>query len=376
MASRLSNITLLVAQYCNLRCRYCYAAGGDYGMPSQRMTAATLQRSLERLLPLAGPRLTLSFFGGEPLLNLPLLQKTAILAQHLGNEAGTETRFALTTNGTLLEGRALDFICNHVDSLAVSLDGNAAVTDGARRFRLGKESVHSKVTIGLARLRAAGVPFSLRATVTPETAPFLAESAEYLAGLGAVSLRIVPDFSGATWSDAALEALVNGFETVHRVALTRALNGSIPLGGEALYPILENRLHGIVRKRPCMAGEGIVAVAANGTLYPCDHFVGRAEYAMGNVHDSDFPGATFTRVQERLASNITTARPTCRDCTVRDICGGECPAATLNSTGDAATHNLAFCRFKRKTTEQLQILLKQISATGEFPSALRRLVET
>ncbi len=372
MANKLANITLLVAQCCNLRCRYCYAGGGDYGMPTQRMTATTLRRSLEQLLPLAGPRLTLSFFGGEPLLNLPLLQRAVILAQRLGEKAGTDIRFALTTNGTLLEGRALEFVRRHVNSLAVSLDGNAAVNDGTRRFRLGNGSVHAKVVIGLARLRATGASFSLRATVTPETAPFLAESAEYLAGLGAVSLRIVPDFGATTWPENALEALVNGFEAVHRVALTRALNGHSPLGGEALYPILENRLHGIIRTRPCMAGEEVVAVAANGDLYPCDHFVGRAEYAMGNVYDPDFPGPAFTRVQERLAANTTAVRPVCQECTVRDICGGECPAV---ATEDTATPDATFCCFKHETTRRLLLLLEQASLAGELPTALRQLVE-
>jgi uncharacterized protein len=371
--ARLANVTLLVAQACNLRCGYCYADGGSYGAPAQRMAATTLKRALERLLPLAGPRLTLSFFGGEPLLNLPLLEAAVLLGRRLGETAGVEVRFALTTNGTLLEGRALEFVTRHVDFLAVSLDGEAAVTDRARRFRRGRGSVHARVCAGLERLRAAGVPFGLRATVTPGNAPFLTESAGHLAGQGPVSLRLVPDF-GAAWSEPALAALVAGFDSLHREALARGLTGHVPLGGEALFPLLDHRVHGTARERPCSAGEAVVAVAADGAVYPCDHFVGNAAFRMGSVHDGDFPGPVFSRVQARLAANTVAARPACRECQVSHLCGGECPAVVAEEGSIAGAHG-AFCRFRRETTARLQALLDEVAPVGELPAPLRALVE-
>lgn len=373
--ARLANVTLLVAQACNLRCRYCYADGGSYGAPAQRMAATTLKRALERLLPMAGPRLTLSFFGGEPLLNLPLLEAAVLLGRRLEEATGVELRFALTTNGTLLEGRALEFVTRHVDFLAVSLDGEAAVTDQARRFRRGGDSVHASVTAGLARLRAAGVPFGLRATVTPESAPWLAESAEHLAGLGPVSLRLVPDFGATPWPEPALAALVAGFDTLHREALARALAGHAPLGGEALYPLLAHRVRGAVRDRPCAAGEAVVAVAADGAVYPCDHFVGNAAFRMGSVHDGDFPGPDFTRVRARLAANTVATRPACRECGVSHLCGGECPAVAAAGGDGIAGADSAFCRFKRETGAGLEALLEQAAPAGELPPSLRALGE-
>ncbi len=369
--SQLCNITLLVAQSCNLSCCYCYAQGGYYGGKQRHMQEGTLRLALERLLPLAASRVTLSFFGGEPLLNLPLMRRAVTLARRLGEEAGCEVRFALTTNGTLLDDAVIEFIREHIGSLAVSLDGETGVNDEARRFRRGSESVHDRVVNGLARLRSAGVPFALRATLTPLNASFTAQSARHLVAQEPVSLRMVPDFGGGDWSMASLSALVEGFATLHGDALERALEGGQPHGAEALYPLLENLLHDRVRKRPCEAGETILAVAADGSVYPCDHFVGRVDYCMGRVQDRDFPGPRFAWVQQRLEARIQASRTVCRVCPVKGLCGGQCPAIT----GSGAPSLTGHCRFKRETLTDLRERLDRLSPDGVLPASLSRLVD-
>lgn len=368
--NRLCNLILLVAQSCNLHCRYCYAGGGHYGGSPRRMEAQTLQTALERLLPLAAPRVTLSFFGGEPLLNLPLMEQAVVMARRLGEEAGREVRFALTTNGTLLDAPAVAWIREHIGSLAVSLDGETAVNDEARRFRRGGGSVHDRVLEGLARLLEAGIPFALRATLTPANAPWLLRSARHLAAQGAVSLRLLPDF-GVSWPAQSLVALTEGFAALHREALERVLGGGQPHGAEGLYALLERRLQGRVRERPCEAGEAMVAVAADGSVYPCDHFVGRSHYCMGRVQERGFPGPGFQRVRQRLTAEMQAARAACGSCSVGALCGGECPAVI----GPGERPGAAFCRFKRETLSDLGNRLDRLSPDGVLPVAFERLLE-
>jgi uncharacterized protein len=369
--NRLCNIILLVAQSCNLHCRYCYAKGGDYGGAQRLMQEQTLACALEKLLPLSAPRVTVSFFGGEPLLNLPLMRRAVGLAHGLGEAAGRKVRFALTTNGTLLDDEAIGFIREHIDSLAVSLDGEAPVNDEERRFRRGNGSVHSRVLESLARLRAAGVPFALRATLTPRNAPFVLPSARHLAALEPVSLRMLPNFADDDWSSATLRALTEGFDGLHRDALERLLEGGEPLGAEALYPLLENRIHGRVPERPCEVGQAMLTVAADGSVYPCDHFVGRPEYCMGWVQAQDFPGAGFERVQLRLAERITRSRAACGGCSAKALCGGQCPAAAASD----AVSRAAFCYFKRSIFADLQARLDRLSPQGVLPEPIVRQVD-
>jgi uncharacterized protein len=369
--NRLCNIVLLVAQSCNLRCRYCYAKGGDYGGEQLFMQEQTLGYALEKLLPLSSPRVTVSFFGGEPLLNLSLMRRAVGLARQLGEAAGRKMRFAMTTNGTLIDDEAICFIREHIDSLAVSLDGEAAVNDVERRFRRGNGSVHSLVLESLARLKAAGVPFSLRATLTPHNALFVLSSARHLAALEPVSLRMVPDFAYDDWTRTTLRTLTKGFDGLHRDALKRLLDGGEPLGAEALFPLLENRIHGRMRERPCEVGKAFLAVAADGLVYPCDHFVGRPEYCMGRVQAQDFPGVGFERVQLRLAEEITRSRIACEGCSAKAFCGGRCPATEVSDAASRA----AFCYFKQTILADLQDRLDQLSVKGVLPDPIVRQVE-
>jgi uncharacterized protein len=69
-------LSLELTKGCNLRCGYCYyAARPDAYEPLTKMSAATAEQSVELLLADGDPHkpLHLHLFGGEPLLNFPLL---------------------------------------------------------------------------------------------------------------------------------------------------------------------------------------------------------------------------------------------------------------------------------------------------------------
>src|SRR5262245_40096211 len=72
------HITVLTTLQCNFACDYCFQGDhGDYNKFAEKMTletavraAAWVERELDRVSP---ERVTLMFFGGEPLLNLPVM---------------------------------------------------------------------------------------------------------------------------------------------------------------------------------------------------------------------------------------------------------------------------------------------------------------
>ncbi len=79
---RLRRLTVNIANTCNLACRYCYAAGGNYALPDALLSG-------ERAAELVGEALrlwdveTLMFFGGVPSLNPDAIVEVCLLVTEL-----------------------------------------------------------------------------------------------------------------------------------------------------------------------------------------------------------------------------------------------------------------------------------------------------
>lgn len=367
MSETLRNLYLVVAQECNLACSYCYAAGGGFGQPPRQMSAATMRRGLERLLPLAGERLTLSFFGGEPLLNFPLLEEAVRFAGHLAAETGRALSFALTTNGTLFDEARLAFIERQIDYLAVSLDGDVQA-NGGRVFHDGRPAF-PVILENLARLRQRGIPFSLRATVTPANVGQAVATVDFLAGLGAQSVRLLPA-QGANWSASDRQRLRQVMVDINRRGLQALLAGEPPAACEHALRLAAQKVAGHDAERPCLAGGGILAMAADGVLYPCEHFVGVEAMAMGHV--DGYPNAHSRRIAERFAAATTALRPRCRQCAVRDACGGQCYAEAYWENGCIEQPATDYCARVRTTFRVLAPMLGEGMADAAQATHLRQ----
>jgi uncharacterized protein len=369
MADGICNVYLNLAQKCNLSCSYCYADGGGFGREERLMEQRTMERALERLVPHGGS-LVVSFFGGEPLLNFHLLRSAVEYGDRLARERGAEVRYALTTNGTVMSDEMLAFLKAHIAHVAVSLDGVAAVTDRQRRFRNGGRSVHDAVRETLGRLREAGIRFGLRGTVTESAAGEVATTARYLAGLGSESVRLAPAFSAMGWDERPFDTLVEALGELEVDALRQFAAGAVPVTGEHLFKVVPRVFGGEPRRYPCSAGREVVAVAADGGVYPCDHFIGHEAFLMGNVHDTEWPGARFHAVRRRMEENDTGRRGNCGRCGVNDICGGECPAQSLLVSGEIRHPSAQHCALMHRLSERL---LREIGTLTVDPAAERRL---
>jgi uncharacterized protein len=153
-------LTLEVTDRCNLRCRYCVFSGGySHRRPhgTVDMTWETASAAIELYFSIgeSNPEgYWVSFYGGEPLLNIGLIQKAIDSAKREGDARGRPVRFNLTTNGTLLDERAVDCLSANSVGLLVSLDGDAANHD-RNRVRPGGRGTHGTVMSMLEHLRRA-----------------------------------------------------------------------------------------------------------------------------------------------------------------------------------------------------------------------------
>ncbi|MGH3822908.1 MAG: radical SAM protein [Pseudonocardiaceae bacterium] len=315
-------LSLAVAQKCNLGCTYCYAQGGSFGGPATSMALDTALASVDLLFSnvAAGERVNLSFLGGEPLMNRPVIRAATTHARTIAAQRGVDVTFSITTNGTQLRVDDGEFFEEHGFAVTVSLDGTGAVHDRLRPFRGGRGSF-SQVIERVAPLleRQRRMQISARVTVTPENLE-LKQTLDAFVALGFHSVGFSPLLRSPT-----------GRHELGAAELTTMLEGMVSCGAEferrvvagERYPFANavnamREIHrGTHRPYPCGAGAGYLGVSASGELAACHRFVGEDSGALGDLVD----GVDRARQARWLRERHVHRQEPCRSCWARYLCG-------------------------------------------------------
>lgn len=143
----LKQLVFEVTDACNLRCRYCAYGDLYYGYDNRSTKNLTFELCKTTIDYLAAiwkkgtpssqcPHTYVSFYGGEPLLNMPLIEQITNYMQSL--EVDRQFSFTITTNGMLLD-RYMDYLVGNRFHILISLDGDE-VGNGFRLTPSGKNS--------------------------------------------------------------------------------------------------------------------------------------------------------------------------------------------------------------------------------------------
>ncbi len=364
-AFAVSNVVLFLTQTCNLRCVYCYGEGGEYGERGS-MSERTALAAVDWLLDNSGDahKVHLGFFGGEPLLEFPLLQRVVAYAREQAAARGKEVTFGMTTNATLLDDEMTAFIAQERIEVLVSFDGPPEVHDGQRPFRDGRGS-HARAQASARKLRAALPRLTGRATVCAGGDPFAVRRGMEEAGFSTCILTpaspVVPHETGPAdvvhpeavtqtaegrRADAERMLAYRRAETAELFAAVRErrLDAAAAPGAHAL---LASLAAGRRRHAGCGLGRGMRAVSAAGDVYPCHRFVGLEDARLGRL--SDHHAGEINDYHRAVVENL----PACRRCWARHFCGGGCFYDNLARTGDMHRPDPLHCREIRTVCEDL-----------------------
>lgn len=128
------NIQIKVSNMCNLKCTYCYAKQGNYGKEDSIMSLATAKKIAEKINELFPALQKISFFGGEPLLNLDGIE---MIINTLKNK---NIKYSMVTNGTILSEKLYSILEKYDMNLIVSVDGPKEIHDTYRINNSGNGS--------------------------------------------------------------------------------------------------------------------------------------------------------------------------------------------------------------------------------------------
>jgi uncharacterized protein len=357
-------VTVLTTLQCNFACDYCIQGDhGDYNKHAVKMSLAEAARVADwieaRLDTLQSRRFHLMFFGGEPLLNLPVLYYLAERLWNATQARGVQQSISIITNGLLLTSEIVDRLNPFgLGGVKVTLDGDREAHDRMRPLR-GGQGTFDRIVRNI-RAVADSTHISIGGNFdadTVETYPalldFLREQ-EFADKLAKVSFKPVirapqpvqpKGLITLTPVDANNKPLggacMTGAGTAAARKATSACDSCHFMDEKMAFLRDETRKRGFptldgVHMGPCeIHKRHAYTIGPDGSLYACPGFAGEATQSVGHVDGRHEP---YRAAAAQRFEDLSPWRQ-CGDCSFIPVCGGGCSVAAHTELGDMNTPN-------------------------------------
>jgi uncharacterized protein len=159
LVSNSLNLIVLSTEQCNFRCTYCYE---DFSLGKMKPDVVL---ALEKFITRRAPeldQLSISWFGGEPLLAVDVIERVQAHAIELSRAyPRLDLLSSMTTNGYLLDRRQLTTLVDlGVRQFQVSFDGSREPHD-RKRVRAGGGATYDRIWSNLAAAREVEGDFQI-----------------------------------------------------------------------------------------------------------------------------------------------------------------------------------------------------------------------
>jgi len=270
-AERVPRLVVVPTWQCELRCRYCTIPKQD----GRVMSPAVLDQALDLLLSADGDSYELHFFGGEPFLEWDLIRHAVRAGEA---RAAGRIQYRFTTNGFALTPDRIAWLADHDVHFQLSLDGDSATQNSARRALSKGADSYARSPAGLAdAIRASSAPHDVIQVVHPSNAERADENFQHIVSLGFRRIQINYAL-GSRWSEAAQSAFA---AALHRIG--QFLNQpAIRAQDIDLVNLRETRMTVRTNREITVDWDGTV-MCSNGFLYVPEN---RDHYVMGHVDEA------------------------------------------------------------------------------------------
>ncbi len=296
-------LQLLTTLKCNLKCSYCSLGVGEVLGSQTRIEYDIEQLATFMETHLQGKEVYVTFYGGEPTLNQPLMLQVM--------ERFPRCRFQLQTNATLIH-KLPEWALGRLSNVLASIDGGPATTDCYRG-----RGVWRKVVRNLQSVRPL-IGGSITARVTwgnPQT------SFEELDSL----VDAESPFDYLYWQFVADEQYSAESVATRRAVLVRLIDRFFSRT-DSLYPVIP--LMGMVRNKlfpnratelcagrtQCRVSTHLLNVMPNGDIFPCPDMLYLPAMKMGQVQGNWLKASPLQPAPEMP----------CGDCEAFAWCRGNC----------------------------------------------------
>ena len=333
--SSVVNATILTTMACNMDCVYCFEQGVDsHCSMTSDMVTRVCSWILDRVEDVRPRDLTVTFFGGEPLLNLRAVYGIARSLHEGVEQHGTTLNLELITNGLLLTREVVETLlpCG-LRWAKITLDGDRAAHDRMRprksRGAMKEEAIgtYDDIMANLRSIRGL-VPLIIGGNYDVSTKDTIPALLDDLVSQGfkpedfkKIAFKPILAFPGHRNSSAhAIEACtyaetdMEDFWSLIEATEARGFPSYRKLGLGPCEAMRENNF----------------TIDAAGNIYRCAAMAGRREYSIGHV-DDELEDILFS--PQNIAYITADAWRQCGDCPWVPLCAGGCRLGAVSATG-------------------------------------------
>jgi uncharacterized protein len=355
------SVTLLTTLQCNFACDYCFQGDhGDYNKFAEKMTLDTaarvatwIERELDRVHP---ETFVLTFFGGEPLLNLPVMYYLAETLWGIAGARRVPMSISIITNGLLLTPEVVDRLLPYgLKGIKITLDGDRDTHNRMRPLR-GGQGTFDRLIENI-RSVAGRCSVAIGGNFDEGSADSFSALLDYLSQQEFADKLVNVNFKPIVRDEKTPR--VSSLQTPKGILplIPIGANGK-PLNGTCMSHVGEGggvgcdgcdflddkwsqireqtKRHGFptpdgVHGGPCHVHHTHAhTIGPDGSLYACPGFTGEKAMSTGHIDGRRDP------VRESALERFERLHPwdECQDCAFIPVCAGGCLVASHTQLGD------------------------------------------
>ena len=277
-----TTILLGLTNRCNLACDYCFVNQNEIDM-TYEIAEKSVEWALNNQKQKPEYKVSINFFGGEPLLKFDEIIKPLI------EKYSEQVTFNITTNGVLLNEDIVDFFYKYNVGILLSFDGVPEVQNKQR------SNSFNQVLNNIPYLLLRFPNVTMRSTITKYSIPYLYDTVLMAQELGFKKVSFCPN-AFEDWDKETEKKLLEQFKKIGLFIYKGLRNNQEMIRVDPLSKFysnieaaLTNQLFFNNHIMRCGLGTTTCAITPNGDIIPCQEKTSCPTVILGNIVDGINP---------------------------------------------------------------------------------------
>lgn len=309
-------VTIMTTLACNLSCVYCYQQG--LVDRSLNMTSEVAEKikiwTINKIKENKPKEVIFHFYGGEPLINLDVLEKIMPEIMQAAQSVGAIFTSYVTTNGTLLNQKNILRLKRwNLDNAQISIDGPKEIHD-VRRPLINGAGTYDRILENVVAALKEHLHVVVRVNIDKQNIVYVEDLFKEMRSRGLneyrglqINIEIVSPIMNPT--SHCINYTFNGEDEMKALAGLWKMQVEYGFPIKSVMPIdsaCENQI------------ENSYTFSSNGDMYMCPGFIGIDDFIVGNIMDDDYDNEKYNSLIDK------DVWKNCLECEYAPVCQGGC----------------------------------------------------